>query len=226
VLIPVLAVGRAQELLIILEEFISKGLIESVPVYLDGLISEATAIHTAHPDFLNSDLREKILHQGKNPFLSDFFTTVSSHQERLDVLTGGPCVIMATSGMLIGGPSVQYLKGLANDKNNSMIFVSYQVSGTLGNRIQRGFREFQYVDNKGRTQLVKLNIKVFTLEGFSGHSSRSQISQFIRRIQPRPRTIITNHGEESKCISLSTMIHKKLRKITKAPKNGETVILK
>ncbi|MGB5911901.1 MAG: beta-CASP ribonuclease aCPSF1 [Promethearchaeia archaeon] len=226
VLVPVLAVGRAQELIIILEEFISKGLIDRVPVFLDGLIAEATAVHTAHPDFLSSDLREKILHQGKNPFLSEFFTTISTPDERLDVITGGPCIILATSGMLIGGPSVQYLRSLAEDKNNALIFVSYQVNGTLGSRIQKGFREFQYVDAKGRMQLVKLNINVFTLEGFSGHSSRSQISQFLRHIQPRPKIVITNHGEESKCVSLSTMIHKKLRKATKSPKNRETILLK
>ena len=226
ILIPVLAVGRAQELIIVLEEFISKGIIDKVPVFLDGLISEATAIHTANPDFLSSDLREKILHQGKNPFLSDFFTTVSSHEERLNIIKGGPAIILATSGMLIGGPSVQYLRGLAIDSDSSLVFVSYQVSGTLGSRIQRGFREFQYVDPKGRTQLVKLNINTFTLEGFSGHSSRSQISQFLRRIQPRPKLVITDHGEESKCVSLSTMIHKKLRKATKAPKNRETLLLK
>ncbi|MGV9172562.1 MAG: beta-CASP ribonuclease aCPSF1 [Promethearchaeia archaeon] len=226
ILIPVLAVGRAQEVIIVLEEFLSRGLIDEVPVFLDGLISEATAIHTANPDFLSSDLREKILHQGKNPFLSEYFTTVSSHEERMDIIQGGPAVILATSGMLIGGPSVQYLKGLAQDKNSSLIFVSYQVAGTLGNRIQRGFREFQYVDNKGRTQLVKLNLKTFTLEGFSGHSSRSQISQFLRRIQPRPKLIITNHGEESKCVSLSTMVHKKLHKATRTPRNTETILLK
>ncbi|MFX1573908.1 MAG: beta-CASP ribonuclease aCPSF1 [Promethearchaeota archaeon] len=226
VLIPVLAVGRAQELLIVLEEYISKGLIDKVPIFIDGLISEATAIHTANPDFLSSDLREKILHQGKNPFLSDYFETVSAQEERLDIVKGGPCIILATSGMLIGGPSVQYLKELANDSKNSLIFVSYQVSGTLGSRIQRGFREFTYVDAKGRTQLIKINLKVFTLEGFSGHSSRSQISQFLRRIQPRPKKVLVCHGEESKAISLSTMIHKKLRKSTSAPKNLETVLLK
>jgi len=226
ILIPVLAVGRAQELIIVLEEFISKGIIDQVPIFLDGLISEATAIHTANPDFLSSDLREKILHQGKNPFMSDFFTTVSGRDERENVIMGGPCIILATSGMLIGGPSVQYLKALAEDKNNSLIFVSYQVNGTLGSRVQRGFREIQYSNAKGRTQLVRLNLNVFTLEGFSGHSSRSQISQFLRRIQPKPKLVITNHGEESKCVSLSTMIHKKLRKATKSPKNRETLLLK
>ena len=226
VLVPVLAVGRAQELLIVLEEYINKGFIDKVPIFIDGLISEATAIHTANPDFLSSDLREKILHQGKNPFLSDYFETVSAQEERLDIIKGGPCIILATSGMLIGGPSVQYLRELANDPKNTLIFVSYQVNGTLGSRIQKGFREFTYVDPKGRTQLVKINLKAFILEGFSGHSSRSQISQFLRRIQPRPKSILTNHGEASKCVSLSTMIHKKLRKQTKSPTNLETVLLK
>ncbi len=226
ILIPVLAVGRAQELIIVLEEFISKGIIDHVPIFLDGLISEATAIHTANPDFLSSDLREKILHQGKNPFLSDFFTTISGHEERNDVIMGGPCIILATSGMLIGGPSVQYLRRLAEDKKNSLVFVSYQVNGTLGSRVQRGFREIQYTNEKGRTQLIRLNINIFTLEGFSGHSSRSQISQFLRRIQPRPKLVIINHGEESKCVSLSTMIHKKLRKATKAPRNRESLSLR
>lgn len=226
VLVPVLAVGRAQELLVVLEEYIDKGFIDKVPIFIDGLISEATAIHTANPDFLSGDLREKILHQGKNPFLSDYFETVSAQEERLDIIKGGPCIILATSGMLIGGPSVQYLRELANDPKNALVFVSYQVNGTLGSRLQKGFREFTYVDAKGRTQLVKINLKVFTLEGFSGHSSRSQISQFLRRIQPRPKSIIVNHGEASKCVSLSTMIHKKLRKQTKSPLNLETVLLK
>lgn len=226
VLIPVLAVGRAQELIIVIEEYISKGMLEQVPIFLDGLISEATAIHTANPDYLSSDLREKILHQGKNPFLSEYFTTVNSNEERMDVIAGGPCVILATSGMLIGGPSVAYLKELADNPDNALVFVSYQVAGTLGNRLQRGFREFQYINEKGRTSLIKVNLKIFTLEGFSGHSSRSQISQFVRRIQPRPKLILTNHGESTKCKSLATMVHKKLRKTTIAPKNQETVLLK
>jgi len=113
-----------------IDKLISKGIIDKVPVFIDGLISEATAIHTANPDFLSSDLREKILHQGKNPFLSEFFTTVTSQEERMDIIKGGPCIIMATSGMLIGGPSVQYLRGIAQDQDSSLIFVSYQVSGT------------------------------------------------------------------------------------------------
>ena len=71
VLIPVLAVGRAQELIIVIEEKMRRGIIEEVPVYIDGMISEATAIHTTHPEYLSKDLRQMIFHQGHSPFLAD-----------------------------------------------------------------------------------------------------------------------------------------------------------
>ena len=90
VLIPVLAVGRAQELLIIVEEYMRRGLIDEVPIYIDGLISEATAIHTTHPEYLSRDLREMIFHQGLNPFLSEFFVQVDNMAVRTDVIEARP----------------------------------------------------------------------------------------------------------------------------------------
>ncbi len=225
VLIPVLAVGRAQEIMVVLEDFMSRKMIEQVPIYVDGMISEATAIHTTHPDYLNSELREKIFHQGKNPFVSDIFTQVDGYQARDDIIAGGPCIIMATSGMLQGGPSVQYLKGIADDPDSSILFCSYQVEGTLGRRIQKGYREFQYYSSKGKKIPVKIKLKVFTIEGFSGHSNRSQIISFIRKVKPRPERVITLHGEASKCMGLASIIHKRLKSETRAPVNGETIVL-
>jgi hypothetical protein len=226
VLIPVLAVGRAQEVMVVLEDFISRKMIDPVPIYVDGMISEATAIHTTHPDFLNSELREKIFHQGKNPFTSDIFTQVDGYQARDDIIAGGPCVIMATSGMLQGGPSVQYLKGIADDQNSSILFCSYQVEGTLGRRIQKGFREFHHYNSMGKHSVVKTKLSVFTVEGFSGHSSRSQIISFIRKVKPRPERVLTLHGEASKCMGLASIIHKRMKSETRSLQNGETIVLK
>jgi uncharacterized protein len=226
VLIPVLAVGRAQEIMVVLEDFMSRKMVEQVPIYVDGMISEATAIHTTHPNYLNSELREKIFHQGKNPFTSDIFTQVDGFQAREDIIAGGPCIIMATSGMLQGGPSVQYLKGIADDPNSSILFCSYQVEGTLGRRIQKGYKEFHSMSSVGKKSLTKLKLDVFTVEGFSGHSNRSQIISFIRKVKPRPERVITLHGEASKCMGLASVIHKRLKSETRAPVNNETLVLK
>ncbi|HRZ19384.1 MAG TPA: beta-CASP ribonuclease aCPSF1, partial [Methanofastidiosum sp.] len=102
VLIPVLSVGRAQEIMLLLEELMEGGALEKMPVYLDGMIWEATAIHTAYPEYLSKDLREMIFHQGKNPFLSETFENVNTNDKRKSIIEGPPCIILATSGMLVG----------------------------------------------------------------------------------------------------------------------------
>lgn len=227
ILVPVLAVGRAQEIMIILEEFISKNTIPSIPIYIEGMIAEATAIHTTYPEYLNAELREMIFHQGKNPFLSECFKIVEGNEEyRKEIVEGGPCIILATNGMLQGGPAVQYLKMLAENENNVLLFVSYQVEGTLGRRIQKGYREIQFENLQGQSNLMKLKMKVFTISGFSGHSSRSQIISFIRKVRPKPDLIMTNHGESSKCMGLASLIHKRLKTDTRSLINSETIVLK
>ncbi|MBD3263003.1 beta-CASP ribonuclease aCPSF1, partial [Candidatus Woesearchaeota archaeon] len=101
VLIPVLGVGRAQEVMVILEKLFREEKIK-VPIYVDGMVWDVTAIHNAYPKFLNSDVREKIFYEDKDPFLSKVFKQVGSGKERAEVISGGPCVILATSGMLTG----------------------------------------------------------------------------------------------------------------------------
>ncbi|MBR5954206.1 MAG: beta-CASP ribonuclease aCPSF1, partial [Methanobrevibacter sp.] len=73
VLVPVFAVGRAQELMIVLEEYMRHGMIDEVPIHLDGMIWEATAVHTARPEYLSKDLRDQIFHMGRNPFIAESF---------------------------------------------------------------------------------------------------------------------------------------------------------
>ena len=222
-LIPSFAVGRAQEIMIVLEEMLGKR-IPDIPVFIDGMISEATAIHTTHPEYLSEELREKIFHQGHNPFLCPSFHQVDSQNARDDIVDGDPCIIMATSGMLQGGPSVQYLERLADNPKNCLLFVSYQVEGTLGRRVQKGWKDFTAVDDKGKRHMVRLNLQVETIEGFSGHSSRSQIMGYLLKLRPKPDRVITCHGEATKCVNLASTIHQRVKCETKAPKNLETML--
>jgi len=190
------------------------------------MISEATAIHTTHPEYLSKELKQMIFHQGHSPFLAEYFVQVESSHARSEITEGEPCIIMATSGMLNGGPSVEYLRLLAEDPRNTLIFVSYQVEGTLGRRIQKGFRELQMKNPEGKIEPVHVRMNVITNEGFSGHSSRHQIMNFLSQLEPRPERIVVAHGEESKCTALAAAIYKKYHIETKAPFNLETFRLK
>jgi hypothetical protein len=226
VLVPVLAVGRAQELMIVLEELVRRKIIDEVPIYTDGMTTEATAIHTTHPELLAQDLRERIFHQGRNPFLAEYFVKVQSNEARTDIVSGEPCIIIAASGMLTGGPSVEYFRLMAGDERNSMIFVSYQVEGTLGRRVQKGWHEIPMQLRDGRTEVVKVNMRVETVEGFSGHSDRKQLLSYVRQVTPRPERIILCHGESNKCSNLATAIHSQSRIETRVPQNLETTRIK
>jgi len=225
VLIPVLAVGRAQEIIVLLEEAIRHKIMEEVPIFIDGMISEATAIHTTHPEYLAHDLRDKIFHYGLNPFLADCFTQVESTNARTDIIEGEPSVILATSGMLTGGPSVDYFRHLATDPKNTVIFVSYQIEGTLGRRIQKGWREIPMTARNGKSHIVNVELNIETVEGFSGHSDRRQLINFAKQVTPKPERVITCHGEKSKCIGLAKSLKKILRADSQSPTNLETIRL-
>ncbi|MDY6930762.1 MAG: beta-CASP ribonuclease aCPSF1 [Halobacteriota archaeon] len=225
VIIPAFAVGRSQEVMIVLESAIRRKVVDSVPVYLDGMIWEATAIHTTYPEYLNSGLRDMIFHRGLNPFLSECFVPVESADSRPNIIEGEPCIILATSGMLNGGPVMEYLKALAPDERNTLVFVGYQAEGTLGRRIQKGWEEIQLPGTNGKSMSVKINLEVTTIDGFSGHSDRRQLVEFVRRMNPRPNKILINHGDENNCSDLSSAMYKKFKIESRAPMNLETIRL-
>ncbi len=222
-IVPVFAVGRSQEVMLVLEERMRSGRIPKVPVYLDGMIFEATAIHTAYPEFLNSQLRTQIFQQGDNPFLSDVFRRVDSGQMRSSILDSKePCIVLATSGMMSGGPVMEYFRAWAPDEKNGLLFVGYQAEGTFGKRLQRGLPEANFLDGP-RQASVPVRLDIATIEGFSGHSDRMQLMNFVASLDPRPQKVILNHGEESKTLDLSSSLHKRFGVDSRAPYNLEAV---
>ena len=226
VLIPVPAVGRAQEIMLVIDGYMRRGLMKEAPVFIEGMISEATAIHTAYPEYLAREVRNSILHEGVNPFQSDYFTIVEHPSAREEIVDGEQCIIIATSGMLEGGPVIDYFKRLAPDERNTIVFVSYQIEGTQGRRVQKGLAEMPVINSEGRIEIIKSNMKVETIDGFSGHSDRKQIVNYIRRVMPKPERIIVCHGERAKCLGLASFLRRRHNVETIVPDVLETVKLR
>jgi hypothetical protein len=224
VLIPELGLGRAQETMLILEDAISRGLLPEIPVYIDGMIWDINAIHTAYPDFLSMNVRNKVF-QDKNPFTSPIFSRVGSAMERKNVIEGGPCLVLATSGMLVGGASVEYFREFAGNEKNSIVFVCYQGVGSLGRQVQEGLKETRMISD-GKEEHVKVNMEVHTIAGLSAHAGRNEILSFFNNMRPQPKRIMINHGEVSKCLDLSSTLYKMNRVETNVPRNLETVRLR
>ncbi len=223
ILLPELGLGHAQETMLRIEEAIRMGELPKVPVFIDGMIWDINAIHTAYPDFLSSSVRSQIL-QDNNPFLSDIFKRVGSPVERKEVLEGGPCIIVATSGMLVGGASVEYFANLADNPKNLLVFGCFQGAGSLGRQIQEGRKELTL--GGGNNDIIKVNLEIQTLNGLSSHSGRNELMQYVSRMVPKPKKIIINHGEPMKSIDLASSIHRMQKIETVVPRNLETVRLK
>jgi hypothetical protein len=208
VLIPVPAVGRAQEILMVIDSYMKSGKMIEAPVFIEGMISEASALHVAYPEYLARDLKQRILYSDDNPFTSEYFTTIEHPDAREEALRDEPAIIMATSGMLEGGPVIEYFKSIAPDPKNKILFVSYQVNGTLGRRVLDGSRQVSIMGKDGKIDVININSSVEKVEGFSGHSDYNQIMSYINKLKPKLRRVIVNHGERKKVENVASSVRR------------------
>jgi KH/beta-lactamase-domain protein len=220
---PVFAVGRSQEVMLVIEELMRTGQIPKQPVYLDGMIWEATALHTCYPEYLNDGLKQKIFQQGENPLLSPIFKRVESHEMRQRICADpDPCIVLATSGMLTGGPVMEYMKHWADDARNTLCFVGFNAEGSLGRKLQRGFREMP-IQEGGNARSIRVEMALETIDGYSGHCDRRQLMNFIQNMEPQPKLVLTGHGEASKCMDLAQSITAKFNIEARSLQNAETI---
>ncbi|MDG7029952.1 MAG: beta-CASP ribonuclease aCPSF1, partial [Nitrososphaerota archaeon] len=208
VLIPIPAVGRAQEILLVLDQYMKSKTLVEAPVFIEGMISEATAIHVSYADYLSRELRTKILEEGVNPFKSEYFTEVEHPSDREEAYREGPAIIMATSGMLEGGPVLDYFEHLAPSEKNKIIFVSYQVQGSMGRRVLDGGSQASLMGQDGKIKIVDVRASVQKVDGFSGHSDYNQIVRFVGKVRPKLQLVLVNHGEKRKTENLAYAIQR------------------
>ncbi len=182
VLIPVFAVGRAQEILIMLakEQW-------DCPIYYDGMAKEVTrnVLTNQSTYVINKDELHRM-----------FFSKVkfiSSEQHREEVARERPAIFVTTSGMMQGGPAIGYLKELWHDPKNAVFLTGYQVHGTNG----RHLVDDGYVFIDGWKTPVKCEVQKFD---FSGHADIEDIKRMVWAVHPKK--VIFQHGEEESVVNM------------------------
>jgi len=213
-LIPVPAVGISQELIVVLDRFRKAGRLNA-QVLIERIISEATAVYEAYPEFLSKDLGQQVFESEISQFGPQFAVVESQTLDSTE-----PAVVLAPSSMLIGGPSVGYLKQIANDQKSTLVMVSYQSIDTPGRAILEGARQ---VTICGET--LNLQCKVERIEGLVSHSDYNQLMAYVMRLRAKLRRVLVNHGERSKAQNLASMINKQFRIQTQHPLVQEAIKL-
>ncbi|MEO2154370.1 MAG: beta-CASP ribonuclease aCPSF1 [Nanoarchaeota archaeon] len=211
VLIPVFAVGRSQELAVLIEKKWREGafndLKEDLRVYFDGMIWDVNAIHTAYPEYLNKELKKLLIEEKYNPFEAEIFKRVGSQKEREDILYSTGNIVLTTSGMLNGGPVIEYLRRWSDNEKNAIFFVGYQAKNTIGRQILEGVKEIN-LNQVGINETIKINMQIYDFKGFSGHSDKRETLNWFKRLTVKPKYAYIIHGEKEEAFALANALRK------------------
>lgn len=198
--VPAFAVGRSQEVLMMLDSI-------DYPVFLDGMAKTVTRIFLSYPEYLrDADLLQKAASNAR--WVEDWRTRRQVMKE--------PCVIVTTAGMLTGGPALHYLSKLGKNKANSVLLTGYQVEGTNG----RLLLEEGYVIDAQKKKKMKVSAEVAQYD-FSAHSGQKALVEMASKVSPEKIFLV--HGQMECCEALSEKLSGKYDVVI--PKNGDTAAL-
>ncbi len=234
ILIPTPGVGRSQEILAVLYLYLQRGrdglgLPQDLKIYIDGMIDEANKLHFIYSEYLRPEIRSSLT-KDVNPFTGEHIIPVRNSSQRDEAIESqGPAIILSTSGMMQGGPVIEYFTRLAESEKNAIAFVSYQAPNTLGRKLVDGMRKVDII-YEGRVKSLEVKMEVVKFDGFTGHSDRSQLVGFVNRLKSKLGRTLKNvylvHGEPSKIDSLSRYLTRTFRVPTEALPMLSTKLLK
>ncbi|MFA5382632.1 MAG: MBL fold metallo-hydrolase RNA specificity domain-containing protein [Candidatus Micrarchaeia archaeon] len=216
VLIPTFAVGRGQNIMMVIESYMRSGALPKVPIYTDGMVNRANRIYRHNVIYAKEEIKMRILMSDEDPFKSPFYK-VPKTKDRSDVLSE-PCIILSTSGMLTGGPVLNYLEKLIENPKNKLIIVGYQVEGSLGRKLLDGEKYVQLGYGEDKKE-YEVKMKVETVP-FSGHSDHDDLIKFVKSIKGLKKVFLM-HGEPKKIQELAEDIQQNKKVEVIMPKNTE-----
>lgn len=227
VLVPAFAVGRAQEVILVLSRAMRRGKIPVFPVFVDGMVRSVNAVYAAFPNELAPSLRRRVL-KGDDPFYSEFVAQVNAPEERDRILKGPPCCIVASSGMLVGGASSYYAARMAGNAENLIAITGYQDEESPGrallNLAQRPAEnpagpvsesEARVLVLNGRRVAIGCRVETYSL---SAHADGGELASLVRRLAPQSVYLV--HGDADARRALASDVDVALPDGAHLPDNG------
>lgn len=216
VLIPAFAIGRAQQVTLILRRWMKAGKIPDVPIHIDSPMAiDATRIYSRFLDKRNVD--PDVFEDGRLQLFPErvqFHRTVAESKRLNDM--PGPRIVVASSGMLSGGRILHHLALLAPRKDTLLLLAGYQPAGTRGRALLQGAREI-----KIHGAHIPVAAKVMTVRGLSGHADRDELLRWVGSAPQPPKVAFIVHGELDAAAALSTEIARRFGTRTIRPRLDE-----
>jgi len=218
IIMPAFAVGRTQQLVLLLHELVDAKRIPSIPVYVDSpLALNATEVFRKHPEAYDEEAR-KYLMGGGDPFGFKMLRYVrdSADSKKLNDLHG-PFIVVAASGMMEGGRVLHHLRNNIQDPRNTVLITGYQAANTLGRKILERHAEVPIFGEP-----VRLRAEVAVLDELSGHADQGELIEWMKPLAPRLKKIFLVHGDIGQSSALAAVIHKDFGIEVVVPERGDS----
>ena len=221
VVIPAFAVERTQDIIYTLGQLIRKGLIPSIPIYMDSpLAISATEIFKKNSDCFDQETRALLL-SGENPLdLSELIYTQTAEESKAINEDSRPGIIISASGMCESGRIQHHLKHHLWRKESHIVIIGYQSEGTIGRRMVDGAKTVRLFGEE-----IAVNAHIHTLGGFSAHADQKGLLEWLSHFNNPHLEVIINHGEEKISMELVQLIRQRFPFKTTLPQWREKRLL-
>ncbi|MEP7191155.1 MAG: MBL fold metallo-hydrolase, partial [Roseiflexaceae bacterium] len=216
VLVPAFALGRAQEIILILRAAQRDGQIPEFPIYVDGLVRTVCAAYASFPTALTPALRNHI-QRGGRPFFGGTVKPIETPAQRERILAEPPCCIIASSGMLTGGPSAFFAARLVDRPEASILITGYQDEEAPGRKLLDAA--------SGSNRTLMLQGKPVTLRcrvekyGLSAHADGTELAGLVSALKPKAVALV--HGDPESRAALAARLRDQT--VVLLPRDGESV---
>ncbi len=221
VVIPAFSVGRTQEVLYYIRRIKEEGLVvghDGFEVYMDSpLAVEATTIFSENVSSCFKPNAQEMVKNGHNPiYFKGLKMAITSDESKLINLDETPKVIISASGMCEAGRVRHHLKHNLWRKECAVVFVGFQVPGTLGHSLINGANEIKLFG-----EAVNVKAHIYNLHGMSGHADKNMLLEWIRNIQTTPKKVFVVHGDDKVVDQFASTIKDTFGYDAAAPYTGE-----
>jgi metallo-beta-lactamase family protein len=218
-LIPAFAVGRAQQMVWLMDRMVHEQKMRPFPIYIDSPMAvDATRIYARHSEAL----KDALTLVGGESVLNSKWVRLAKTREESEALNRlkGPAVIISSSGMLSGGRILHHCRVRLPHAENTLLITGYQGEGTLGRRL---------IDKATTVRIHKIEVPVLAevtdLKGLSGHADVNELMRWMSGVKNPPRTVFVTHGEEDAALALAARIGTERGFKTLVPRHVECVTL-
>jgi metallo-beta-lactamase family protein len=202
IIVPAFAVGRTQQLVLLLHKLANEKHIPNIPIFVDSpLALNVTAVHRAHPECFNEDtLRYLNNHEDPFGFQRLQYIREASESKKLNDLHG-PFVIISSSGMCEAGRILHHLRNSIEDPRNTVLITGFQAADTLGRKLVEKWKEVRIFGEP-----MRVRAEISSLDELSGHADQHELLEWIKPLAPHLRKVFLVHGEPAQSETLAGLL--------------------